>query len=137
MISGLKNMNIFKVDFKKTILFVIAGGMGALTSLIIYTILLQFLGVWYLYASIISFVLASFAGFCFQRYITFRGNSKNGIRKQVVYYFSLSLLNLVLNVLILSFFVEILVIDKIIAKVLTLGIVAIWSYFIYQKYIFR
>lgn len=129
-------MDILKIDYKKTILFVIAGGMGALTSLIIYTILLQ-LGVWYIYASIIAFILASFAGFYFQRCITFRGNSKNSIRKQIVYYFTLSLLNLILNVFILSFFVEILAVDKIIAKVLTLGTVAIWSYFIYQKYIFK
>ena len=123
--------------FKKTILFVVAGGMGAFTNLIIYIVLLQLLGMWYLYASIISFVLASFAGFCFQKYITFRDSSGNNIKKQILFYFVFALLNLLLNVIILSFFVEVLMVDTILAKVLTLGIIAIWSYFVYQKYIFK
>lgn len=126
-----------RINIKKTALFVFAGGMGALTSLIIYTLLLQYLGIWYLYASIISFVVASFAGFCFQRFITFRGSSQNSIRKQVLYYFILNTCNLVINVLLLAFFVEIVTLDKILSKVLTLGIIAIWSYFIYQRFIFK
>lgn len=134
------SINIIKdieKHMKKTILFVVAGGMGALTNLIIYVILLQLFGVWYIYASIISFVLAAFAGFCFQKYITFNGTSKGNIKKQIVFYFIFAIVNLVLNIIILSFFVEILKIDTIIAKVLTLGTLAIWSYFIYKKYIFK
>lgn len=126
-----------KIDIKKTMLFIFAGSMGAITSLLIYAILLKVLGVWYLYASIIAFILASFAGFCFQKYITFKDVSKGNIKKQIFYYFIFAGFNLILNIIILSFFVEFLKIDSLIAKILTLGIIAVWSYFIYQKYIYK
>ncbi len=37
----------------------------------------------------------------------------------------------------MSFFVGLLVFNKILAKVVTLGILACWNFFVYQKFVFR
>ncbi len=52
-------------------------------------------------------------------------------------YYAFSVLNLVINVAILAFLVEIIMMGKVISKVITLIIISLWSYFIYQKIIFK
>ncbi len=123
-------------DIKKAMLFILAGCVGAATNFILYIFFFKVLGIWYIYASITSYILAAFVGFSMQKYLTFKNTSTTNIHKQVIRYFFFSSLNLVINILLLSFFVEILSIDKVLAKMLTLGTIAIWSYFVYKKYVF-
>lgn len=131
------NLSKIKSDIYKLARYMIAGGLGAGINFVIYFILLRVFNVWYILASIISFVLAIFAGFFLQKYMTFRNTDKSKIRKQIIYYYTFSIINLVINVLLLSLFVEILNMDQVLAKVLSLGLLAIWSYFIYQRVIFK
>jgi len=116
--------------------YVIAGGTGALINFLIYFVMLQVFNVWYLLSSICSFTLSIFAGFYLQKYFTFRNSSKDYIYKQMYLFFSFSLINLLINVILLVFFVEILGINQLVAKVLTLGIIAIGSFFVYQNFVF-
>jgi putative flippase GtrA len=118
----------FTSTIRKTLRYIIAGGIGAGANFAIYFVLVKYFNIWYLAASVSSFVLSLVAGFYLQKYFTFRNTNKDAVHKQVLGFFIFSLINLG---------VEILNIDKILAKVLTLAILAIWSYFVYQKYIFR
>lgn len=122
---------------KKISRYLFAGGLGAGINFVIYLILLKGFQVWYLLASIIAFCLALIAGFYLQKYWTFKNTSKVNIKKQVFLYLALSLINLGINVLLMLLFVETFNLDKILAKVFSLGALALWSYFIYQKLIFK
>lgn len=126
-----------KAQFYKTLRYVVAGATGAGINFLIYFILLRFLNVWYVLASIVSFTLSLFAGFYLQKHFTFRNFSSHNIKNQMVQYYAFSVLNLVINVAILAFLVEIVMMGKVISKVITLIIISLWSYFIYQKIIFK
>lgn len=126
-----------KAQIQKITRYMIAGGMGALINFLIYFILLKLFSVYYLLASIISFTLSLIAGFYFQKHFTFQDGSQNNIKKQMTYYYVFSSINLIINVILLSFFVEVMKMDQVLAKILTLAILAVWSFFIYQNYIFK
>lgn len=126
-----------QVQIHKIMRYLFTGGVGAGVNFIIYFILLRFLGLWYILASIISFLLSLLVGFYLQKHFTFRNFSVDNTKKQMLLYYLFSFLNLIINIILLYFFVEIVKVDQVFAKVLTLGILAIWSYFVYQKYIFK
>ncbi len=121
----------------KTIRYILAGATGAGINFLIYFILLRFLNVWYVLASVISFTLSLFAGFYLQKHFTFRNFSTHNIKNQMAQYYAFSVLNLVINVVILAFLVEILMMGKVVSKVVTLIVISLWSYFVYQKVIFK
>jgi putative flippase GtrA len=129
-----------KPKIQKFIKFIISGGLAAATSLIIYSTLIYFFNIYYILASIISFLLSITVGFYLQKYVTFKDASKSSTstqtKKQITIFFSISLLNLLINVILLAFFVQILGVDKFLSKVLTLGILACWNFFVYEKFVF-
>lgn len=116
--------------------FSIAGGISALSSFVFYYIFLKLLNWWYLTASVTSFILSVFVGFYLQKLITFQDNSKEGIRRQMLAFFLVSLGNLLINVILMLFFVEALSIDKLFSKVLSIGILACWNFFVYRRFVF-
>ncbi|MEN9582742.1 MAG: GtrA-like protein [Candidatus Parcubacteria bacterium] len=128
---------IVKKNIHKTLRYLIAGGLGAGTNFVIYYILVKFFDVWYLAASITSFLLSLIVGFYLQKYFTFKNMTKDGIHKQVIAYFIFSLINLVVNVILMLFFVEVLSVDAILSKVFTLAVLAVWSFFVYKNIIFK
>jgi putative flippase GtrA len=121
----------------KAILFILAGGTAALSNLVLFYIFLNWFHVWYLLASITSFVLSVFVGFYLQKYITFQNTSKSETKKQAILFFLVSMVNLGINILLMLFFVEILHIDKMLSKVFTLAILACWNFFVYEKFVFN
>ena len=126
-----------KSHIQKTTRYIFAGGTGAGINFLIYFFLMRVFHVWYIFASIISFTLSTFAGFYLQKHITFKNKDRQNEKKQISYYYMVSSINLILNVILLSFFVEILNIDPVLAKISSLAILAIWSFFVYQKIIFK
>lgn len=122
---------------KKTIRYLFTGGLGAGLNFSIYFILLNLFGLWYLLASIVSFSFSTIASFYFQKYLTFENISKDNIHKQIFLFFIFALINLLATVVLMLFFVEILAINKLLAKILTIGTIAVWSFFVYQKFIFK
>ncbi|MCX6757313.1 MAG: GtrA family protein [Candidatus Nomurabacteria bacterium] len=126
-----------KEQIEKTTRYLFAGGAGAGINFFLYFFLISIFHIWYIFASVISFTLSTFAGFYLQKHITFKNKDRQNEKKQISYYYIVSLINLILNVIILSFFVEILHIGPVLAKIFSLAILAIWSFFVYQKIIFK
>ena len=124
-------------NIKKAFLFVVSGGTAALSNIVLFYIFLNWFHVWYLLASITSFILSVVVGFFLQKYLTFQNTSKSETRKQALLFFLVSMINLGINVLLMLFFVEILHLDKMLSKVFTLAILACWNYFIYEKFVFN
>ncbi len=123
--------------FIKGLRFIVSGSSAAFTALLLFYIFSNLLGMWYLSASILSFLLAVVVGFIMQKYYTFKNHSKTGAKKQAIIFFVISLINLGINVLLMSFFVGLLSFNQMLAKVVTLGILACWNFFVYQKFVFR
>lgn len=122
---------------KKFLFFVIGGGVAALTSLVLFYVFLNYFHIWYLLASITSFTISVFVGFYLQKYLTFNDLSKEKTKRQILIFFSISMINLGINVLLMLFFVELMNLDKMFAKACSLAILACWNFFVYQKFVFH
>jgi len=120
-------------DNNQVIRYIIVGSICAIFDLLCFFALVNFLHVWYLYASALSFSLITFFGFFIQKYYTFKNNSNNH-SVQLVSFFSIAVLGLLLNLFFMYFFVGILGFWYLIAIFLTKGIVLFWNFFS-NKYI--
>ncbi len=122
---------------KQVILFIFSGSVAALTNLGVFYFLLRMVDLWYLTATVIAFLCSVAVGFYLQKNITFKGKTIRSGKQQVMLFLSVSLINLVIDALLMLFFVEVLVLHTILAKVVTLTLLACWNFFIYQRIIFR
>lgn len=121
----------------KAILFMVAGGTAALSNLVLFYIFLNWFHIWYLIASIASFILSVIVGFYMQKYLTFKDANKSETLRQAGIFFLVSVINLGINILLMLLFVEVFKIDKILSKVFTLAILACWNFFVYEKFVFN
>jgi putative flippase GtrA len=128
---------VYLNKIEKWFRFVVSGGLAALSNLVLFYVFLNIFHIWYLVASIASFLLSVVVGFYLQKYFTFKENRGGNKRKQMMMFLVVSLINLVINVLLMLFFVEILSLDQMLSKIFTLAILACWNYFVYQKFVFK
>ena len=125
-----------KIEIRKYMKFVLSGGLSALTSLVLFYVFITYLNVWYLLASTLSFVTSVVVGYYLQKYITFKDSPKGNEKREILLFFFFSGINLLINIGLMSFFVEICSFNKMLAKVCTLSILACWNYFVYEKLVF-
>jgi putative flippase GtrA len=121
----------------KIIRYLISGGTAAATNLFIFSISHLYFGLWYISASAAAFIVSFFVSFTLQKFWTFGDNSLDVVEHQVAKYLLVALLNLGANTLILYALVEHLRLHALLGQIITIGVVAVWSYFIYQHLIFR
>lgn len=117
--------------------YIISGGTAAATHLSLLYIFTEFLGVWYILSSILGFIFAVFVGFSLQKWWTFADKTTDLVHRQFIFYISITGANLFINAAILYFLVEYLGIWYIASQVITSGFLAIITFFIYGKFIFR
>lgn len=122
--------------FKRIILFLISGGTAATFQLLVYVFLSRSLNFQYLYASSIAFVSALILSFILQKFVTFSNINMLLIPRQFFLFSILAVFNLGMNILFMYAFIEIIGIHDIFAQATTMVVIAIWSFFIYQKFIF-
>jgi len=108
--------------------YLLIGGTCGVLDLSLLYIQVEFFHIWYLAATIISFVTITTFGYFGQKYFTFRNKSKN-YKKQMPIFFVIVGIGLLINTSCMFFFVSILQIWYIIANVITKFIVLIWNYF--------
>ncbi len=126
-----------KRKIKKALLFIVSGGTAAGTSLLLFYIFTNLLHIWYLIASTLSFILSVFVGFYLQKFVTFDDTTKGQSSKQMALFFMVSMINLGINIILMAIFVSGFTINQMLAKVLTLGILACWNFFVYEKFVFK
>ncbi len=117
--------------------YICSGGIAAATDLFLLYFFIHFYGVHYLVAAIIAFIVAFVVSFIMQKFWTFRENSKERMGGQLVLFFFLALINLVVNTLLMYIFVGRLHIPYLLGQVLASGIIALFSFFIYHTHIFN
>ena len=113
--------------------FVISGGIGAGVNIGILFLLTHVFDVWYLFSSILAFILAVFVSFICQKFWTFKNTATTQIHYQLVWYFGIAGINLIFNTLIMYLCVDGLGLHYIVGQVIASLLIAIWSYLIYEK----
>ena len=117
--------------------FIVAGGTAASVDLLVLFIFTDIFKVWYIVSSAIAFLVAFMVSFTLQKYWTFRDHSSERLHAQALVYFVVTGINLVLNTLLMYFFVHFGGIEYLIAQIITGILIAIESYFVYQKFVFK
>lgn len=120
----------------KVFRYLISGAAAFLTGLGVFSFLVYQIGVWYIVASICSFLLGFIVSFVLQKFFTFRDDSPPRQGQQVVRYFLVLLFNIVANTLLLYFLVEHLRAGYLPAIIIANACMAVWSFFIYDRLIF-
>jgi len=124
------------MDLPKVIRYVFSGSTGAATNLTGLFILVHFAHIHYLFASIISFLIALVVGFVMQKFWTFNDHTANRIHTQFVIFTIVATINLCINTLLMYLFVSFFGIWYLFAQVFTSLLIAMESYVVYKKFVF-
>ncbi len=113
--------------------FLIAGGIGAFTSVFFLFVLTHYLHLWYILSSIVAFVIATTVSFLLQKFWTFKNGDKSQVNNQVFYFVLLAVINLPLNTWLVYLFTEYARFYYLLSQVVASVIVAVWSFVVYKK----
>ncbi|MFH1443841.1 MAG: GtrA family protein [Candidatus Peregrinibacteria bacterium] len=115
------------------LLYVLSGSTAAIVDFGSYAILLR-LGVWYIAATVVSGVLGFATTFLMNKYVAFK--KKNDFMRHLVRFFIVDMANIIVGVLVLYALVDGLGMEKQVAKLLTMGMVVLWNFFLYKFFVY-
>lgn len=121
--------------------YLIIGVLAFAIEYISFIIIYKFLTV-VIVAQTISFIAGLVVSFLGNRHYTFNTKNsidsfKHGMRAQAGRYMALAIFNLICTNILIYWQVNSLVIDPFIAKILTMAMVVVWNFIIFNKVIFR
>ncbi|MBP2134448.1 putative flippase GtrA [Methanomicrobium sp. W14] len=121
---------------KKLTKYCISGGTGALIDFGVYSFLIYFFSANYLFSNLVSFTCGTLATYYLQKNWTFRykANKRFSAFKR---YILAVIGTYILNTLLLFIFIDLLVINVFIAKVLQILLSTIWGYSVNSIYVFK
>lgn len=117
--------------------YLISGGTAAVSNLGFLFLLVHFVHMHYLYASVIAFIMSIAVSFTMQKFWTFQDMPLHDVHVQFSRYLVVLLVNLTLNTLLMYFFVEKIGLWYLYAQILATAVVAIVGYFGYKYFVFR
>lgn len=124
-------------NHKRIVRYIISGGTAAFVLFVGLFVLHGVLGLWYLAASGIAFVLSVVVSFTLQKFWTFEDTATHLMGRQFTAYCVIAVANLLINTMFMYFLVSVLGLWYLAAQFIVGGIVAVWSFFIYHKLIFQ
>jgi len=117
--------------------FIISGSTATLVNFAILYSLTEFAGLWYLFSSVIAFVLAVMVSFFLQKFWTFSDDDKSQIKKQMAMYYIVTTVNLGLNTAGMFVLVERFGIWYIFAQAIMTIAISVEGFFAYKLLIFK
>ncbi len=121
-----------KDQFKEIIRFCIVGGLSFLVDYGLLYICTEYIGVYYLWSSAISFTVSVIFNYWLCVVYVFKGAKKQN-RKQATLFIGSSIIGLGLNQLCMWLFVELAGMYYMLAKIFATAIVTIWNYVMKRK----
>ncbi len=121
----------------KLIRYVTSGGTAALANMTALFLLVHFGHVYYLYASILAFIISVGVSFTMQKFWTFRDAHMHDIHTQFARYILVIVANLILNTLLMYMLVEKAGVWYLSAQFFTVIAIAFVGYFAYRHFVFR
>ena len=107
--------------------FLIIGGFTTCTDISLLWILTDVCGIWYLISAGISYCLSALLSFGLNKSCNFKNTSPEYI-KQGSAFLIIAISSLILNLVIISFCVEIWSLNYLVAKGLATGVAFLWNY---------
>lgn len=117
--------------------FLLSGGTALLTDLAVLYLFTDVFGVWYLASAVIAFIFAFFVSFLLHKFWTFGDHSREDFHTQMSMYFFITVINLALNTLLMYLLVEKIGLQYIVAQIAASALIAVGSFFTYQRFVFR
>jgi dolichol-phosphate mannosyltransferase len=116
--------------------YVISGGIAATVDLFSLYVFTDFFHLWYLLSGVFAFLVAFGVSFTLQKFWTFNDRSTNRLKSQMVLYFLITLINLLINTLLMYFFVDFWHLSYLVSQVFAGILVASESLFLYRRFVF-
>lgn len=125
------------IERNRVLRFILAGGTSALSQITVLYVFTDLLGIWYLYSSILSFIIALFISFTLQKFWAFKDRTMNDAHIQFFKYTIIIFIGLILNTSMMYFLVDILNIWYILSQIITGAFIAVVNFLSYKKFIFN
>jgi putative flippase GtrA len=123
--------------YGQIIKYIISGGTAAAVDIAFLVLFTEVFKWWYIVSAIVAFIIAFGVSFTLQKFWTFRDHGTERIHVQASIYLAVSIANLGINTLLMYLFVDIFGIWYVASQVLAGGLIAIMSFFVYKKFIFK
>ena len=112
--------------------FCFVGGVSFLMDYSLLFVLTEFVGIYYLYSSAISFSITVVFNYWLCVIYVFKGATKQTTRQAIIF-FGTGVVGLGLNQLCMWFFVDVVSLHYMLAKIFATAIVTIWNYVTKRK----
>lgn len=123
-------------DMRQFLRYCVVGSISTVIDIGGLYILVEFAHFQVIPAAIISFSVSVVNGFIFNRKWTFRSLYNAEKSKQFIKFLVVAVCGLILNTLFMYFFVDVIKLWYINAKIITTGLIFFWSFFINKKWTF-
>lgn len=127
----------FIIRHARIVKFLVSGGLATFTNLAILYIMVDFIGIWYLFSAGAAFVISFFVSFSLQKFWTFGNLHKDLIIKQMTLYLLLAGINFVANIFFMWLLVEIFHWWYMLAQTVIYLLMSVSNYLIYKFIIFK
>lgn len=122
--------------YRQFIKFCIVGTVNTIIDYALYLFFSRSLGVYFLYANLLSVSIAMTSSFIFNKYWTFRDQGKN-IKTQYLKFLVVNIIYFILNNSIVFSLVKYLRIYDLIAKVIAIIVGLFWNFFANRYWTFK
>jgi putative flippase GtrA len=126
----------FSPRVQKILRFLIAGTSTAGVNILILFLLVHFAHVHYLVSSVTAYLLSIIVGFLLQKFFAFRDGSRDKTHIQFSLYIVVTLINLLINTLLMYLLVSKLGVWYVFAQLFAGVAIAVVGYFGYQRFVF-
>lgn len=117
--------------------YIISGGTAAVVTIGSIYIFTDIFHIWYLVSGVFAFIAGFIVSFILQKFWTFADHSTDNVHIQAGMYLLVALINLAWNTFLLWLFVDIFHFWYILGQIFAGAIVALSSFFIYKRFIFK
>ncbi len=136
MNKNFKNIfdSYLRLGFTKSLA---AGGIAALSDLILLSVLVEIFHAGYWFSVNTSFVLAILINFGLQKYWVFGVRDMPGTHGQFLRFFLMAIFNLAANSALMYLFVDVLSWWYLVAQALAIALLAALNFAVYRNYVFK
>ena len=117
--------------------YLIVGGLATIVEWAGFWLFSEKLSIEYLLATALAFAISTFANWLFGRLLVFRGKQQQSLLREILSVYLASIVGLLLNLLILFLLVQLLGVEKMIAKMAATVLVFTYNYLVRKLIIYR
>jgi putative flippase GtrA len=112
--------------------FLLSGGIGAVTNILVLVLLTLVFNIWYLFSSVFAFLVSTAVSFLLQKNLTFKYHDNDLVFRKSIYYLLIAIFNLGINTALVFLFTDYLGVYYIFSQIISSCMIATWSFFIYR-----